>query len=225
VYLGVPEGVYPIAAAKLHEPVVFPLPQEDGMLSQRAGKEILSRLSSADAVLIGPGLGKSEGVRACVRTVLENSRVPVVVDADGINVLAGHIDILRGSACPVILTPHPGEFRRLGGDDRQGREQAAMDLAKDLGCICVLKGSGTVVTDGTGCFVNPTGNPGMAVGGSGDVLAGMLASLLGQGLNPMDAACAAVWLHGAAGDVCARELGQYGMLPSDMLMALPRLLP
>ena len=225
VYLGVPEPVYPIAAVKLNEPVVFPLPADDGMLSERAVRELLPRLEHMDAVLIGPGLGQSEGVLACVRAVLENSCVPVVVDADGINVLARHIDILRGSACPVILTPHPGEFRRLGGRTDLSREDAAVQLARELSCLCVLKGHGTVVTDGTDSFVNTTGNPGMAVGGSGDVLAGMLVSLLGQGLRPLDAACAAVWLHGAPGDLCARELGQYGMLPTDMLAALPRLLP
>lgn len=225
VYLVVPEPVYPILAAKLDEPVVFPLPAEKGMLSASASGEILRRLETVDAVLVGPGLGQSEGTCACLRTVLENSRVPVVVDADGINLLARHIDVLRESGCPVILTPHPGEFRRLAGEICPNREHAACRFAEETGCVCVLKGSGTVVTDGKSVFVNTTGNPGMAVGGSGDVLAGMLVSLLGQGLRPMDAACAAVYLHGAAGDLCARELGQYGMLPTDMLCALPRLLP
>jgi len=225
VYLGVPEPVYPILAAKLDEPVVFPLSSEKGMLSASASGEILLRLQTADAVLVGPGLGQSEGTLACLRTVMENSRVPVVVDADGINLLSRHIDVLRESACPAILTPHPGEFRRLAGEICPDREQAACRFAAETGCVCVLKGSGTVVTDGKSVLVNTTGNPGMAVGGSGDVLAGMLVSLLGQGLKPMDAACAAVYLHGAAGDLCARELGQYGMLPTDMLCALPRLLP
>ena len=225
VCLGVPEPVYPILAAKLDEPVVFPLPAENGMLSEKAAGEILRRLETADAVLIGPGLGQSRGALACLRAVLETSRVPVVVDADGINLLARHIDVLRESACPVILTPHPGEFRRIAGEISPDRETAACGFAADHGCVCVLKGRGTVVTDGSEIFVNTTGNPGMAVGGSGDVLAGMLVSLLGQGLAPVDAACAAVYLHGAAGDLCAAEIGQYGMLPTDMLRALPRLLP
>ncbi len=115
VYLGVPETVYPIVAAKLNEPVVFPLPAQDGMLSEKAIPEILRRLAGCNACLIGCGLGRSEGTRAVVEAVLTHATCPVVLDADGINVLEGHIDILRGAACPVILTPHEGEFRRLGG--------------------------------------------------------------------------------------------------------------
>ncbi len=225
VFLGVPESIYAIEAVKLDEPVVFPLAEEEGKLSSRAIPEISDRMKQMDAVLIGPGLGQSEGTLAVLAAVLKHFPGPVVVDADGINLLAKHIDVLRESACPVILTPHPGEFRRIAGEITPDRERAACRFAEENGCICVLKGSGTVVTDGKTIFVNTTGNPGMAVGGSGDVLAGMLVSLLGQGLEPMAAACAAVYLHGAAGDLCARELGQYGMLPTDMLRALPRLLP
>jgi len=225
VYVGVPQDVYAIVAGKLDEPMVFPLPAEDGKLSSAAGKEILSRLAQMDAVLVGPGLGQSRGVTECVMTVLENASCPVVLDADGINVISRHMDILRESACPVVVTPHPGEFKRLGGDLTLGREEAAKKLAEDLGCICVLKGRHTVITDGKAVFVNPTGNPGMAVGGSGDVLSGMLTAFLGQGLGVMDAACAAVYFHGASGDLCAGEKGQYAMLPTDMIEALCRLLP
>ena len=224
VYLGVPESIYAIEAVKLDEPVVFPLPEENGMLSAAALPEIFRRLSRMDAVLIGPGLGRSEGTLAVLRFVLREFEGPVVVDADGINLLAGHMDLVRGRKYPTILTPHDGEFRRIGGQIGEDRTESAVSFARENGCILLLKGHRTRITDGTVCYENPTGNPGMAVGGSGDVLAGMIIGLLGQGLPPLTAAACGAWLHGAAGDLCAQELGQYGMLPSDMVEALPRLL-
>ena len=223
-FLGVPESIYEIEAVKLNEPVVFPLPDEGGKFSDDAIPEILERLPKMDAVLIGPGLGQSEGTFAVVKTVLENAQCPVVLDADGINLIAAHKDILRGRTNPTVLTPHAGEFARLGGDPKADRRAAAEAMARELGCILLLKGHNTVITDGTVTYINPTGNPGMAVGGSGDVLAGILVSLLGQGIAPLEAAACGAWLHGAAGDICAGEMGQYGMLPTDMLNVLPRLL-
>lgn len=224
VFLGVPESIYGIEAVKLNEPVIFPLPDADGRLSADAVPEILSRLPRMDAVLVGPGLGQSEGTLAVVRAVLEKAECPVVVDADGINVLRAHRDLLRGRKSPTILTPHDGEFARLGGIIGEDRMAAAAALANDLGCVVLLKGHETCVTDGTDGYINPTGNSGMAVGGSGDVLAGVITALLGAGLPPLEAAACGAWLHGAAGDRCAAELGQYGMLPTDMLSALPRLM-
>lgn len=224
VFLGVPESIYGIEAVKLNEPVIFPLPDADGRLSADAVPEILSRLPRMDAVLVGPGLGQSEGTLAVVRAVLEKAESPVVVDADGINVLRAHRDLLRGRKSPTILTPHDGEFARLGGIIGEDRMAAAAALADDLGCVVLLKGHETCVTDGVDGYINPTGNPGMAVGGSGDVLAGVITALLGAGLPPLEAAACGAWLHGAAGDRCAAELGQYGMLPTDMLSALPRLM-
>ncbi len=224
VFLGVPESIYVIEAVKLNEPVIFPLPDVGGRLSADAVPEILSRLPRMDAVLVGPGLGQSEGTLAVVRAVLEKAECPVVVDADGINVLRAHRDLLRGRKSPTILTPHDGEFVRLGGIIGEDRMAAAAALADDLGCVVLLKGHETCVTDGVDGYINPTGNPGMAVGGSGDVLAGVITALLGAGLPPLEAAACGAWLHGAAGDRCAAELGQYGMLPTDMLSALPRLM-
>lgn len=224
VFLGVPESIYGIEAVKFNEPVIFPLPDADGRLSADAVPEILSRLPRMDAVLVGPGLGQSEGTLAVVRAVLEKAECPVVVDADGINVLRAHRDLLRGRKSPTILTPHDGEFARLGGIIGEDRMAAAAALADDLGCVVLLKGHETCVTDGVNGYINPTGNPGMAVGGSGDVLAGVITALLGTGLPPLEAAACGAWLHGAAGDRCAAELGQYGMLPTDMLNALPRLM-
>ena len=224
VFLGVPESIYGIEAVKLNEPVIFPLPDAGGRLSVDAVPEILTRFPQMDAVLVGPGLGQSEGTLAVVRAVLEKAECPVVVDADGINVLSAHRDLLRGRKSPTILTPHDGEFARLGGVIGEDRMAAAAALAEELGCVVLLKGHETCVTDGTDGYLNPTGNPGMAVGGSGDVLAGILASLLGQGLEPLEAAACAAWLHGKAGDLCAEDLGEYGMLPTDLLGYLPRLL-
>ena len=224
VYLGVPESIYAIEAVKLNEPVVFPLPDVDGKLSAEAIPQILHRLPAMDAILIGCGLGISEGTLAVVKAVLENAVCPVVLDADGINVLSGHMDILRGRQYPTILTPHDGEFRRVGGSVGDDRMASAGAFASEFGCVLLLKGHRTCITDGQTGYVNGTGNPGMAVGGSGDVLAGILTGLLGQGIEPLKAAACAAWLHGAAGDLCASELGQYAMLPTDMLSALPRLL-
>ena len=224
VYLGVPESIYAIEAVKLTEPVVFPLQDQGGMLAIDAVGNIIQCLSGKNAVLVGPGLGQSEGTRCAVQAVLEQFDGPVVLDADGINVLKTHKDILRGRTSPTILTPHDGEFCRIGGVLGTDRVHSAQMLARDLGVTVLLKGHETVVTDGETCYVNNTGNPGMAVGGCGDVLAGILVSLLGQGVPPLEAAACAAWLHGAAGDICEKEIGQYGMLPSDMLRVLPRLL-
>ena len=224
VYLGVPKSIYAIEAGKLNEPVVFPLPEKDGKLSQAALEDVLPRLMQMDAVVLGCGLGRSEETTAVIQAVLQQAPCPVVLDADGINGLAGHMDVVRRRAWPTILTPHDGEFLRMGGQLGPDRMASAAETARDLGCIVLLKGHRTCITDGIRGYRNLTGNPGMAVGGSGDVLAGMIGGLLGQKLPPLEAAACAAWLHGAAGDLCAQELGQYAMLPSDMLQALPRLL-
>lgn len=224
VYLGVPDSIYAIEAVKLTEPVVFPLPEEDGMLSELAMDKITQMLPDMDAVLIGPGLGQSNGTFSVLRAVLNRFTGPVVVDADGINVLTGHIDLLRGRTAPTILTPHMGEFSRINGQACNDRIADAKTFAANNQVILLLKGHRTVITDGTVCYINHTGNPGMAVGGSGDVLAGIITALLGQGVEPVQAAACGAWLHGAAGDICEKEIGQYGMLPTDMLKVLPRLL-
>jgi NAD(P)H-hydrate epimerase len=169
-------------------------------------------------------MGQSAGTLAATKAVLENYPGPVVLDADGINVMKAHKDVLRGRPYPTILTPHPGEFQRFTGNYSDDRIAIASELAMELGVIVLLKGHKTVITDGVSCYINPTGNPGMATGGSGDVLSGIIVSLLGQGLKPLEAAACGAWLHGAAGDICASEIGQYGMLPQDMINVLPRLL-
>lgn len=224
VYLGVPASIYQIEATKLLEPIVLPLQEADGRLSDAAIGEIAPLLTRMDAVLIGPGLGVSAATVSVVKYILSNFSRPVILDADGINAIKDHKDILRERVAPTILTPHEGEFLRIGGSLEKGRQAGALEMALDLGVIVVLKGHETIITDGSCGYVNGTGNSGMAVGGSGDVLAGIVTALIGQGLDPLEAAACGVWLHGASGDICAREIGQYGMLPSDMLNTLPRLM-
>ena len=179
-YLGVPESIYAIEAVKLTEPIVFPLPDEGGMFAASATDGLEEKLAPMDAVLIGPGIGRSEGCEALVQFVLEKFRGPVILDADGINLMANHKDIIRGRDEPTVLTPHAGEFVRFGGDDVDATIDEAVTMAKDLGAIVILKGHNTVITDGMETYINETGNPGMAVGGSGDVLAGMVSGLIGQ---------------------------------------------
>lgn len=217
VYLSVPEDIYAIEAGRCLEAMPSLLPKGE------AGIEAAKRaLAGKNAVLIGPGLGRSAWAEELVLALLEAAECPMVLDADGLNAVSAHIDKLDGRDRPTILTPHEGEFVRLGGDLSPGRERAALDFAAAHGCVLVLKGHETLIAlpDGT-LFVNTTGNPGMATGGSGDVLAGMILSLLGQGLAPADAAAAAVWLHGRAGDLAAADKGEYGMLPSDLVEQVP----
>lgn len=224
VYLAVPESIYAIEAVKLTEPVIYPVFDENGMYAPSSVEKILSIAQGKNAILIGSGMGQSEGTLAATKAVLENYPGPVVLDADGINVMKAHKDVLRGRPYPTILTPHPGEFQRFTGNYSDDRIAIASELAMELGVIVLFKGHKTVITDGVSCYINPTGNPGMATGGSGDVLSGIIVSLLGQGLKPLEAAACGAWLHGAAGDICASEIGQYGMIPSDMIQVLPRLL-
>ena len=222
IFTGVPEAVYPIVAQKLDEPMVFPLPcDREGRMDVRTIPELLRRLETADACLVGPGLGRSPAILEIVRAVLGHASCPVILDADGINCLEGHIDILSEAKAPVILTPHDGEFRRLGGDPAPDkRYESAKALTRSYGVTVLLKGHRSLTVSREGVYLNPTGNPGMATGGSGDVLAGILLALLGQGAAPGEAAAAAAWLHGAAGDHCAAVWGECGMTPTDMIASL-----
>lgn len=224
VYLAIPESIYEIEAVKLTEPIILPVDDHKGTYAISAVEQILSLLAGKDAILLGPGIGQSDGTTAIVKAVLETFNGPVVLDADGINVLKQHKDILRSRTSPTILTPHDGEFCRFGGSLTEDRITSAISFAREYGVILLLKGHRTIITDGVRCYLNTTGNPGMATGGSGDVLAGIIVSLLGQAIPPLEAAACGAWLHGAAGDLCANEIGQSGMLPSDMIQVLPRLM-
>ncbi len=222
VYLGVPEAIWQVEAARCASAMPFPL-AVDVALSGGALPAIIEKLEGCDALALGPGLGRNEDTAELIREILRRTEKPVVLDADGINALEGHIDILdqrRGRV--TILTPHDGEFARIGTltGDRAGTARA---FAREHGCILVLKGHRTVTASPEGnVLVNTTGNSGLSKGGSGDVLTGLIASLLVQGAAPVPAAAGGVWLHGRAGDLAAAELTEYCMTPEDVVAAFPR---
>lgn len=223
VYLGVPDSIWAIEAARCVSAMPFPLTDKDGMLSGNALPAILERMAGCDVLVLGPGLGRSEETAQLVRALLEKTEGPVVLDADGINALEGHIDSLDVRRDRVtILTPHDGEFARVGGDLSVGRAEAARRFALRYGCTLVLKGHRTVTATNAGTvLVNTTGNSGLAKGGSGDVLTGLIASLLAQGASPIQAAAAGVWLHGRSGDLAAERLTAYCMTPENVIREMP----
>ncbi len=222
VYLGVPECVWQIAAAKCLCAMPFPLPEKDGVLALSGEADFRRRAEGCDAVAIGCGMGRSADSDALTRRLLTLPQ-PLVLDADGINALSGHIDTLscrRGLT--TVLTPHDGELARIGGDMTAPRESSAAAFAARHGVCLVRKGHRTVIAAPDGRLaVNTTGSDGMAKGGSGDVLTGLLTGLLAQGVEPFAACCCAVWLHGRAGDLAAEERGHRGMTPADMIEKLP----
>ena len=229
VEAALPQSIYPIVASRLAEPVFTLLrPQPDGSACPEDGQALSQALRRASAVLIGCGLGKSSAARSELEQVLTESAAPVVLDADGINIAAEHIDVLRKRKASLILTPHPGEMARLRktspGDIQAHREETALRFAQEHRVVLVLKGAGTLVASPDGrLYRNETGNPGMAKGGSGDVLAGMIASFAAQGIAPYQAAVGAVYLHGLAGDRCSAKYSQSAMLPTDLIGMLPEL--
>lgn len=215
VFLGVPENIWSVVAVKCSEAMPHPVAMDSDA--------VLAQMASCDAVLIGPGLGLGAG--ELVRSVVPRLEKPLVLDADGLNALSGHLDLLDGRVVPSVLTPHEGEFARLTGCALPvaDRAAAALALAQKHNCTVVLKGHRTVIAAPDGrVWHNTTGNPGMAKGGSGDILSGMIVSLIGQGFAAPESAAMAVWLHGRAGDLAARQLGEYAMTPTDLLKHLPR---
>lgn len=230
-------GLVRIASAAEVQPTVagfdpsymtYPLPNDDdGRIDfARARPAIETLLESATVVAVGPGLGQSDSIRALVRFLVESTDKPLVIDADGLNALAGQTDILANLTRPVILTPHPGEFGRLTGlkvaEVQADREAHAVKLARTSeSLVVVLKGSETVVTDGRKLYINTTGNPGMATGGTGDVLTGIIAALLAQRAPAFEAAQLGVYVHGIAGDIARDQDGEIGMIAGDVVDALP----
>jgi len=205
-----------------------PLPDDGVSLTAAAADRILALADGQDALAVGPGLGRTAGVARAVREVLAAATVPLVLDADGLNVLADDArTVLGGSTPPVVVTPHPGEAARLLGTTArqvQADRQAAAAALADWTDVAVLKGAGTVVTDGSRLYVNETGNPGMATAGAGDVLTGTMAALVAAGMEPFDAAVLAVWAHGRAGDLAAERLGLLGLTAWDVLGCVPEAL-
>lgn len=224
VTLGIPASLNDIAEVKLTEVMTRPLPEvrRHRCLSLRARGDASALFEGADAVAIGPGIGRHRETSALVRRLIRDLRCPAVVDADALNALAGHTDDLREARAQLVLTPHPGEFTRLTGQRVRDPIDDANRLAAETGAIVVLKGAPTVVAlPGGGTFVNVSGNEGMATGGAGDVLTGMIAALIAQGDSPGDAAVSAVYWHGLAGDLAAEAKGKRGLVATDLVDAIP----
>ncbi len=231
VTLGVPESLHYLMEIKLTEVMTTPLPEADNSTFGRGAAEIiLERAGQADALAIGPGLGQGEELPRLLAQVVREVAVPTVIDADGLNALAGQTDVLADKGAPIILTPHPGELARLCestvAEVQAHRLPLARELAQEWGVVLVLKGARTVVATPEGvCYLNSTGGPALATGGSGDVLTGIIASFLAQGLTPTEAAVAGTFVHGLAGDRAGQQVGgDGGVVAGDLISALPGVL-
>jgi NAD(P)H-hydrate epimerase len=220
VYLACPAAVAPILSAKQDCAVVWPFEERD------AADRLFEYAAKCDVAVIGPGLSRAPSIGGAVRELVGGIEIPFVLDADGLNAFVEHPDLLARGKGARILTPHPGEASRLlrkpPEEIQADRHAAALELAQRFLAVVVLKGHRTIVTDGAKVFVNKTGNPGMATGGTGDVLSGVIGALIGQKLEPYPAACLGVELHGRAGDLAARRFGEVSMMATDVVDALPR---
>lgn len=224
-----PKSLYPVMTSHMIQPVFKPVCEnEQKTISIGAMNDIFEELKWADSIAVGCGLGNNDDIQVIVGQVIKSSEVPVVLDADGINAAAPFIDIIKDKKAPLIITPHPAEMARLIGEDtayvQAHRIDVAKAFAKENNTVVVLKGANTVVTDGNFVFVNTVGNAGMAMGGTGDMLTGMIGSFLAQGIAPLEAAKSAVFIHGLCGDITAKELSQRGMTVDDMLSLLGALM-
>ena len=227
VTLGLPESLCNIAAKRVFlEVMLKPLPQtREKALSLSAYPKISEFAKNADVLALGPGLSRNPQTQKLIRRIISTIPKPMVIDADALNALAGHLGILRLNPNLKILTPHPEEFSRLAGQStayiQKNRETLAKRFACDYNIILVLKGHHTVVASADKVYVNKTGNPGMATAGSGDVLTGIISALLGQGLDGWTAAKSGVYLHGLAGDIAAKEKTQAALIASDIIENIP----
>jgi len=224
-----PKSVYPVMTSHLTQPLFAPVSEnEQKTLSIGALTRIVNELEWADCVVAGCGIGNNDDTQVLMNQIIKESKAPVVLDADGINSILLNIDVLREAESDIVVTPHPAEMARLIHEStayvQENRIAVASAFAKEYGCIVVLKGANTVVSDGSRVLINTTGNPGMAMGGTGDMLSGMIGSFIAQGIRPFEAAACAVYLHGLCGDITAKELSQRGMTVEDMLELLPALL-
>jgi ADP-dependent NAD(P)H-hydrate dehydratase len=225
VTVAVPKSIQPIVAT--FEPSYMTVALscgDDSRLTTAVAAEILELLASQDAVAIGPGLGQEPASRELVRALISRVNVPLILDADALNAVAADgLSMVRNA--PTIVTPHPGEFSRLTGrstdEIHSNRQKLSAEYAGQTGTVVVLKGAGTVVTNGVQTCVNSTGNSGMATGGAGDVLTGVITALCGQGIDAYEAAVAGVYAHGLAGDLYVQDRSARGMIASDLLDYLP----
>jgi len=227
VRVAVPASILPIVASIEPSFTTIPLPEESsGKISATAISSILKIVAENDVVAFGPGVGTSSALRLVVEALIKQESLPLVIDADGLNNLAKITGWPRKSKAKLILTPHPGEMKKLWSSlfreqAAAERSQQAEQVALHTQAVVVLKGAGTVVTDGQRTYVNKTGNPGMATAGSGDVLTGVITALAGQRLNNFDAAVLGVYIHGLAGDIAAENLGQTSLITTDIIDYLP----
>ena len=225
VTLATPQCVQPYASVKLTEVMTYPLDCENGIITKNAIPHIIDKMKNSDACAVGPGLGKSKDLKLVIKEILKYG-IPCVIDADGLNIIASDIDILKNRNCDVVLTPHPGEMARLTNlsvaEVEENREGIASEFAKKYGVTLLLKGHNTVIAGADGKIkINTSGNSGMASGGMGDVLTGVIASFIGQGLSGFDAAILGAYIHGKAGDIAADEIGEFGLIASDVIEKLP----
>jgi ADP-dependent NAD(P)H-hydrate dehydratase len=227
VRVAIPRSILPIVAAIEPCFTTIPLPEDsDGQVTTDALAVLLPHLADNDIVAVGPGIGQGRGARELLAALVVRPDLKLVIDADGLNVLAKTPDWIGSRKASIVLTPHPGEMRRLWDNAFRepmpvDRRDQAVRLALQSGCIVVLKGAGTVVADASRVYINTTGNPGMATAGSGDVLTGLVAALAGQGLSLFDAAVLGVYLHGLAGDLAAQFYSQVALIATDIIHYLP----
>jgi NAD(P)H-hydrate epimerase len=244
VTLGIPESLIDIFQSRVTEEMTLPLPDKvDGTLSEKASGMILDFLNTkADVLAIGPGIGVNAETEKLIKTLIKNSKTTMVIDADGINSIKGDRGIFKKAKAPIILTPHPGEMAKLLHQKAESRKQnaevaagfslrdeiekdrinTAISFAKETGTYLVLKGVPTIIAELDGkAFINSTGNPGMATGGTGDVLTGMISGFLGQGLKPIDASITGVYMHGLAGDIAVAEKGEHSLIAGDIIDKIP----
>lgn len=227
VRVAVPASILATVAAGNPCYTLIPLPEDDhGQIAYHAWNPLSEQIQGNHVVAVGPGLGPGEARRQLMLSLLLETDKPMVLDADGLNAIQNDVESLRARTAPLILTPHPGEFARLLKTDvptiQSNREDHAVKFAHAHGVVLLLKGHQTIVTDGSQVYLNDTGNPGMATGGSGDVLTGIIAALVGQGMSAFDAAQLGAWTHGRAGDLARDALGEQGMIASDLLDYLPQ---
>jgi NAD(P)H-hydrate epimerase len=228
VRIAVPLAIWDIVAFKIDEGLTDGLPQtKKETLGARALPQLSKIADWCDVVVLGPGLSQEKETSETIRKFIVKLDKPLVLDADGLNAFRdGRIEKLKPSKEPNrVLTPHPGEMARLLSisipEVQADRPGAVAECARRSGCVTILKGAGTLVCDGARLYKNTTGNPGMATGGTGDVLSGMIGALIGQGLSAFDAACLGVYLHGLAGDLAAERLGTHSLMAGDMIDELP----
>ena len=225
--IAIPKSIYPVCATNILESVYYPLEEtSNGVISSKNTDFLLEMCEKSSAVVIGCGLSVCDDTKNLVQSVITNCEKPLVIDADALNCICNKPEILKNLKVPAIITPHPGEMARLLHSTpktvNSNRENTAIDFAKKFGVVTVLKGAGTIIASPEGeVYINHTGNSGMATGGSGDVLSGIIGSLLAQGASPINAAAAGVFLHGTIGDLAAEKLGKISMLPTDMIDMIP----